>query len=307
MTQKKGKKFFVLIERVIDMAVGMNGINPGLSNLNRINNSNQTSMQRIASGQRYGSASAGASEYAISQRLSNNIRSTGQSIQNTQNVNAMLQTASGAASNTIQALSTIRENLINAANDTNNSSDRSALQENINQMIRQIDDNANVEYNGQRLLNGGRNITVAGSTGYENVQVGSLTSRDLGLTDDQGNSTINLNDNDSIQSAIDRVSSALESAQGTADTIESAQQNNSFDAALDEVTTIGAQQQRLEFQAQNYMTQEENETQALSNMNDTDIAREITNLRSQETQQQLALYATNLYNQNRASVLNLLS
>ena len=264
-------------------------------------------MQRIASGQRYGSASAGASEYAISQRLSNNIRSTGQSIQNTQNVNAMLQTASGAASNTIQALSTIRENLINAANDTNNSSDRSALQENINQMIRQIDDNANVEYNGQRLLNGGRNITVAGITGYENVQVGSLTSRDLGLTDDQGNSTINLNDNDSIQSAIDRVSSALESAQGTADTIESAQQNNSFDAALDEVTTIGAQQQRLEFQAQNYMTQEENETQALSNMNDTDIAREITNLRSQETQQQLALYATNLYNQNRASVLNLLS
>ena len=289
------------------MAIGINSSNPALNNLNRIQNSSQNSIQRISSGVRYAGASAGASEYAISQRLSNNIRSTGQSIQNTQNVNAMLQTASGAANNTVQALSTIREQLLNAANDSNNASDRSALQENIQQMIRQVDDNANVEYNGQRLLNGNRNITVAGITGYENVQVNSLTSRDLGLTDEQGNSTINLNDNDSIQSALNKVSSALETAQGTVDTIGAAQQNNSFDAALDEVTTIGAQQQRLEFQAQNYMTQEENETDALSNMNDTDIAREITNLRSQETQEQLALYATKMFNQNRASVLNLLS
>ena len=288
------------------MPIGMNSVNPGLNNLNRIQSSSQNSIQRISIGTRYNSPSQCASEYAISQRLSNNIRSTGQSIQNTQNVNAMLQTASGAANNTVQALSTIRENLINATNDSNNASDRSALQDNINQMIRQIDDNSRVEYNGQRLLDGSHNITVAGITGYENVNVGSLTSRDLGLTDDEGNSTIDLNDNESIQNALDRVSTALETAETTADTISAAQENNAFDAALDEVTTIGAQQQRLEFQAQNYMTQEENETDALSNLNDTDIAREITNLRSQQTQEQLALYATNMYNQNRASVLNLL-
>lgn len=288
------------------MAVGLNGVNPGLNSLNRAHNASQNTIQRISTGTRYSSPSQGVSEYAISQRLSNNIRSTGQSIQNTQNVNAMLQTASGAANNTVQALATIRENLINAANDTNNASDRGALQENINQMIRQIDDNAGVQYNGQRLLDGSRNITVAGITGYENVNVGSLTSRDLGLTDEQGNSTIDLSDNDSIQSALDRVGTALETAQGTADTITAAQENNAFDAALDEVTTIGAQQQRLEFQAQNYMTMEENETNALSNLNDSDIAREITNLRSQQTQEQLALFATNMYNQNRASVLNLI-
>ena len=289
------------------MATGINSINPGLNNLNRIQSSSQNTIQRIATGSRYSSPSLGASEYARRQRFSNNIGSTAQSIQNTQNANAMLRTASGAASNTLEALSSIRVNLLNAANDTNNTSDRSSLQDNINQMIRQIDDNANVEYNGQRLLSGGANVTVSGISGYENIQLNSLTSRDLGLTDDQGNSTIDLSNSDSIQSALDRVSSALETAQGTADTIEAAQQNNSFDQALDEITTIGAQQQRLEFQAQNYMTQEENETEALSNMNDTDIAREITNLRSQQTQEQLALYATRMYNQNRASVLNMLS
>ncbi|MBR1397697.1 MAG: flagellin [Selenomonadaceae bacterium] len=289
------------------MAIGVNGVNSSLNNLNRIHNASQNTLQRIATGSKYSSASQGASQYAISQRMYNNIGSIGQSIQNTQNVNAMLQTASGAANNTVQALSTIRESLINAANGTNNDSDRSTLQQNINQMIRQIDDNAGVQYNGQRLLDGSRNITVAGITGYENVNVGNLTSRGLGLTDDDGNVTINVNDNDSIQSALDRVGTALESAQGTADSLSSAQENNSFDAALDEVTTLGAQQQRLEYQAQNYATMEENELNAVSNLNDTDIAREVTNLRSQQTQEQLALYATKMFNQNRASVLNLLS
>lgn len=289
------------------MAIGVNGVNSSLNNLNRIHNASQNTLQRIATGSKYSSASQGASQYAMSQRMYNNIGSIGQSIQNTQNVNAMLQTASGAANNTVQALSTIRESLINAANGTNNDSDRSTLQQNINQMIRQIDDNAGVQYNGQRLLDGSRNITVAGITGYENVNVGNLTSRGLGLTDDDGNVTINVNDNDSIQSALDRVGTALESAQGTADSLSSAQENNAFDAALDEVTTLGAQQQRLEYQAQNYATMEENELNAVSNLNDADIAIEVTNLRSQQTQEQLALYATKMFNQNRASVLNLLS
>ena len=288
------------------MAVGINGANSSLKTLNRIHNESQNTLQRIATGTRYSSPSQGASQYAISQRMYNNIGATAQSVQNTQNVNAMLQTASGAAQNTVQALSTIRENLINAANDTNNSSDRSALQQNINQMIRQIDDNAGVTYNGQRLLDGSRNITVAGITGYENVQVGNLTSRGLGLTDEQGNSTIDLSNPDSIQSALNTVGTALDSARGTTDTLNAAADNNAFDAALDEVTTLGAQQARLEYQAQNYATMEENEMNAASNINDADIAREVTNLRSQQTQEQLAMFAARMFNQTRENVLNLL-
>ena len=288
------------------MAIGMNGVNSSLNNLNRIHNASQNTMQRIATGSKYSSASQGASQYAISQRMYNNIGSLSQSIQNTQNVNAMLQTASGAANNTVQALSTIRENLLNAVNGTNNSSDRSALQQNINQMVRQIDDNAGVQYNGQRLLDGSRNITVAGITGYENVSVGNLTSRGLGLTDNEGNLTFDLNDNDSIQSALDRVGTALDTARGTADSLSAAQENNALDSALDEVTTLGAQQARLEFQAQNYATMEENELNAASTINDADIAKEITELRSQQTQEQLAMFATKMFNQNRANVLSLL-
>ena len=288
------------------MAITMNNVNPSLNTLNRIHNDSQNTINRIATGTRYSSASQGASQYAISQRMYNNIGSMAQSRQNTQNVNAMLQTASGAAQNTVNALSTIRESLINAANDSNNASDRSALQQNINQMIRQIDDNAGVTYNGQRLLDGNRNITVAGITGYENVQVGNLTSRGLGLTDNEGNSTIDLSNRESIESALNTVGTALDTARGTTDTLNAAADNNAFDAALDEVTSLGAQQARLEYQAQNYATMEENEINAASNINDTDIAREVTNLKAQQTQEQLAMYAARMFNQNRENVLQLL-
>ena len=80
----------------------------------------------------------------------------------------------------------------------------------------------------------------------------------------------------------------------------------SFDTVLDEATTQGAQLQRLEFQQANYTTMEENQTAALSNMDDADIAKQVAEFKSQQTQEQLALFAMNVFNHNRANMLNLL-
>jgi len=80
----------------------------------------------------------------------------------------------------------------------------------------------------------------------------------------------------------------------------------SLNKALDQATTQGAQLQRMEFQEANYTTMEENQTAALSNMDDADMAKQITNLRNQQTQEQLAMFATRMFNQNRANVLSLL-
>lgn len=288
------------------MAIGINGVNGALSALNRAQTNSQNTIQRIATGSRYPTAANGASQYAISQRMYNNIGSIAQSNQNTQNVNAMLRTAAGAANNTVQALGSIRENILNAANGTNNAGDRQNLQRMIEQRIQQIDTNAGVQYNGQRLLNGTRNLAVSGITGYDNVRLNDLTSRGLGLTDDQGRVNINLNDDEGVRNALDRVDNALNVARGTNETIETALEDMDFQSALDVETTIGAQQQRLEFQSNMYATMEENELNAVSTLNDADIAREITNLRTQQAQEQLALFATRMFNQNRASIFNLL-
>lgn len=295
-------------ERVIIMANTIGGVNPGLSQLNRIGNSIQKTSQILSTGSKHPSASYGASEYAISARLTSNIRGTSQSIQNTQNLSSMFKVAAGATDNTIKALTSIKENLINAANDTNGSIDRQALQKNINQTIRQIDLNAQTEYNGKRLLDGtAGDITLAGIDGYENYHLDDLRSEALGLTDNEGNVTIDATDPENALAIVDR---AITTAQNSLDSTQFMEdyvtEGVSLNEALDQATTQGAQLQRMEYQEANYTTMEENQTAALSNMDDADMAQQITNLKNEQTLEQTALFATRMFNQNRANVLSLL-
>ena len=290
------------------MAMTLGGVNPGLRQLNTIGNSIQKTSQVLSTGSNRPGAAYGAAEYAIAARLTSNIRGTSQSIQNTQNISSMFKIAEGATQNTIQALSSIKENLINAANDTNNSVDRQALQENINQTVRQINLNAQTEYNGQRLLDGThQDVTLAGIDGYENYHLGDLRAGALGLTDSEGNVTIDTTNPEASLAIVDR---AITTAQNSLDSTHFMQdyvtEGVSLNEALDQATTQGAQLQRMEFQEANYTTMEENQTAALSNMDDADMAKQITNLRNQQTQEQLAMFATRMFNQNRANVISLL-
>ena len=287
------------------MAMTLGGVNSSLSTLNKIGTSMQKTQQSLATGSKYSSAQYGPSAYAILQRMSAHVGGVSQSIQNSQNTSAMLKTAAGATSNTIDALKTIKETLVNAANGTNSSPDRTALQSNVNQLVQQINDNANVEYNGMKLLDGSKSsIAVAGVEGYENVSLGDMRSQALGLTDEQGNVTLDLSTDEGIQQALTTVDNALNTVQNTNQSVTNA--DSSLDVALDEATDQGAYLQRLEYQQANYTTMEENEQAAMSTMGDTDMAKAITQLRNEDTQQQLALFATRMFNQNKSNVLNLL-
>lgn len=290
--------------------MAVNGIN-FVNQINRIDRAIATTTQKISTGTNYPSASLGAAEYAISARLTSNIGASAQSIQNTQNISAMIRTASGATANTVDALTTIREQLINAANDSNTNLDRRALQQNINQLVRQIDLNARAEYNGQRLVDGSReSLTLAGIDGYENFDLGDIRARTLGLTDAGGNVTIDASTVEAATNSLAVVADALNVAGGNLNSLQFMEdyvdEGISLNAALDEATTQGAQLQRLEYQQANYATIEENQLAAQSAINDADLAQQITNLRNQQIQQQLAIFAASIANQNRANVLNVL-
>ncbi len=256
------------------MSIGsvMSGVNSSLNQLNRAHSAQNASLQRIATGSKYSSAADGASSYAIVRRMQYNVGGIRQSNSNTQTANSMLNVASGAVSNTISSLSSLKETLINAANGTNGDTDRAALQETVNQTLSQINTNAQATYNGQTLLDGSQTVTVAGIDGYDNVSLGDMSTRGLGLTDSQGNSNINVMDTSSLSSAIDTVDAAL-------------------NKALDQATSIGAAQQGMDYQSANYTTMEENLTAAISTMDDTDIAAESVTNASAKTQSQAALWA----------------
>lgn len=285
--------------------MSLSGINSSLNQLNRAQSLQSQSIQRIATGSKRPSAAYGASDYAIARKMQYNIGGVSQSNANTQTANSMLNVASGAVSNTISSLSSLKETLINAANGTNGTTDIAALQETVNQTLSQINTNAQATYNGQTLLDGSQTVTVAGIDGYENVSLGDMSTAGLGLTDSQGNSNINLqaaNGSPSgLSQAIDTVDAAL-------------------NKALDQATSIGAAQQGMEYQSANYTTMEENLQSSLSVNDDADIAAESVNNASANTQSQMALFAVKqglqnfsqqmlgtLNNHSRGAAFNMLS
>ena len=266
------------------MAMGGLG---ALNQINRTHSAVNSSIQKIATGSQRPSASYGASSYAIATRMSSNVGTEAQSQRNTQNANAMLNVAAGGVSSTVNALTSIKEQILQAANGTNRDSDVATIRNSIQQSVATINDNANVEYNGMKLLDGSRSITVAGDTGYKTVNLGNLSSKGLGLTDGEGNLTLDLSSPDGIEQSLETVDSALNSALGLA-------------------TDIGAAQQGLSFSEANYTTMGESLTASLSTEDDTDIAAEVTKLRSADAQNQLAMYAQKMFMHNNAQVLSLL-
>ena len=157
--------------------------------LNTLNvlNKNQSalakSLQKVSSGMKINSAADDASGYAISERMRVQIRSLDQANANTQNGSSMMRTAEGAVNSTVEILRTLKEKAINAANDSNTDSDRMTIQKELDQSIDQINDNANVTFNGKYLLDGSKNNKgEATFTALTNQNLDKSTTADTKLT-----------------------------------------------------------------------------------------------------------------------------
>ena len=155
-----------------------------LNTLNKNSSALAKSLQKVSSGMKINSAADDASGYAISERMRVQIRGLDQSNQNTQNGSSMMKVAEGAVSSTVDILKTLKEKAINAANDTNTDSDRQTIQKELNQSIDQIDDNANVTYNGKYLVDGSKNtIGDATYTALSNQNLKKGTTGETKLTE----------------------------------------------------------------------------------------------------------------------------
>ena len=135
-----------------------------LNTMNRNNSALSKSLEKVSSGMKINSAADDASGYAISEKMRVQIRSLDQANQNAQNGNKLLKTAEGAVSSTLDILKTLKEKVVNAANDTNTTADRQIIQDELNQAIDQINDNANVTFNGKTLVDGSMNKAIATAT-----------------------------------------------------------------------------------------------------------------------------------------------
>ena len=175
-----------------------------LNTLNTMTKNNSAlgkSIQKLSSGMKINGAADDVSGYAISEKMRVQIRSLDQANQNSQNGTSLMKVAEGAVSSTVEILKTLKEKVINSANDTNTTSDRKMIQDELNQAVDQINDNASVTFNGKLLVDGSMNkkATATNST-YVNESLSTGTASDTALTNlsDRNGNSLDIKSTDTV-------------------------------------------------------------------------------------------------------------
>ena len=133
-------------------------INTNIYSLNAQRNLNNTSLllqqslQRLSSGLRINSAKDDAAGLAIASRFTAQIRGYNQGVRNAADAISLAQTAEGAYDEMANNLQRIRELSVQAANATNSSTDRKAIQTEISDLKFEIARVTHTQFNGVEVI-----------------------------------------------------------------------------------------------------------------------------------------------------------
>ncbi|MGG4043128.1 flagellin [Bacillus smithii] len=146
-----------------------------LNTLNRLNaatNAQSKSMQKLSSGLRINSAADDAAGLAISEKMRSQIRGLDQASRNAQDGISLIQTAEGALNETHSILQRMRELAVQASNDTNTAEDRKNIQDEMDQLTKEIDRIASTtQFNTKNLLDGSMGKAVNSAIANQNTSV----------------------------------------------------------------------------------------------------------------------------------------
>ncbi|MEG3754642.1 flagellin [Psychromonas arctica] len=157
--------------------------------------SNQA-MERLSSGLRINSAKDDAAGLAISTGMNSQIKGLTQAVRNSNDGISMAQTAEGAMDEMTNILQRMRELSVQSANDTNSSSNRQAIQEEVDQLHDELDRIANTtEFNGKKILDGSMGsatLQIGANEGQTlSFSIDSVSTNDLGLNGDLNKGELN--------------------------------------------------------------------------------------------------------------------
>ncbi|MBO6304484.1 MAG: hypothetical protein J6M62_05315 [Selenomonadaceae bacterium] len=112
-------------------------------------------LKKLSTGERLPDFASGASDVAISEKMRELVRSLGQNEKNVQTGASLMKTAEGGVKEQLELLKTVKQKVIDAANDSNTDADRAIIQKEIDQCFKEMEDIAEkTNYNGKRLLTG---------------------------------------------------------------------------------------------------------------------------------------------------------
>ncbi len=160
--------------------------------LKMVGNNITRASERLASGLRINRAADDAAGLAISEKMRSQIRGLDQASRNAQDGISLIQTAEGALQETENMLQRMRELVVQAANDTLETSDKQKISLELNQLTQEIDATASrTEFNKKKLIDGSwANTSLYFQVGANasqglRVNIAKMDATWLGVTKDQ--------------------------------------------------------------------------------------------------------------------------
>lgn len=251
----------------------------------------QKSTEKLSSGYKINRAADDAAGLSISEKMRNQIRGLNKASDNAQDGISLVQTAEGALNEVHSMLQRMSELAVQASNGTNATQDRTALDNEVQQLKTEIERvGTTTQFNKMDILTG-----VFSSNNEKTLQVGA-------------------NQNQVITIAISALTSTVGSALddqvkvGTASAAQSSISiiQNSITSLSALRSKLGALQNRLEHTVANLDNISENTQSAESRIRDTDMAEEMVQYSKNNILQQAGQSMLAQANQANQGVLSLL-
>ena len=251
----------------------------------------QKSTEKLSSGYKINRAADDAAGLSISEKMRNQIRGLNKASDNAQDGISLVQTAEGALNEVHSMLQRMSELAVQAANGTNATTDRTALNDEVQQLKTEIQRvGSTTQFNKMNILDGGF------SAGKKKaLQVGANANQTISIAISALKSVVG-----SSLSATLKIDTAT-NAQSAITTVQS---------SIEKLSTLrsklGAVQNRLEHTVANLDNISENTQSAESRIRDTDMAEEMVQYSKNNILQQAGQSMLAQANQANQGVLSLL-
>ncbi|RNL68161.1 lateral flagellin LafA [Citrobacter sp. MH181794] len=294
-----------------------------MASVNAINKSSaslSTSMERLATGNRINSSADDAAGKQIASRMTSQSDGMTVALRNIQDATAMLQTADSMFDEMTDVLGRMKDLSTQAANGTYNSDDLQAMQDEYDELGKQMSDMLeNTTYGGTNLFGNASNSNTHTSglfTGSVQFQVGAESSDTMtvnissqlgGLINDLSGLSATFSDD---WNSADGTGTAGVSGTELMSTTSANTNISALQVAMDDVAKIqsklGASINRLNDTAANLTSMQDNTDIAIGNIMDTDYATEASNMTQQQVLMQTGITMLKQSNSMSSMVSSLL-
>lgn len=251
----------------------------------------QKSTEKLSSGYKINRAADDAAGLSISEKMRNQIRGLNKASDNAQDGISLVQTAEGALNEVHSMLQRMSELSVQAANGTNDTTDRSSINDEIQQLKTEIQRVGNTtQFNKMNILDG-----TFSNGANKLLQVGANANQTI---------QIDINALQSVVGSSLKANLKTETATNAQSAIGVVQ--NSIEKLSKLRSKLGAVQNRLEHTVANLDNISENTQSAESRIRDTDMAEEMVQYSKNNILQQAGQSMLAQANQANQGVLSLL-